>query len=200
MFRRHAAALVPGGTDAGATPVCVAIDGKTLRGSFDAFHDRKAAHLLSAFAGDGQIILGHLAIENKSNEIGRPEDDRNPGLVRPPVHAGCYAHLKSLRRRSGHGNHMLVQLKGNQPLLSDVVDAIVSRNAPADTATSRTGARARQEDRMVEIFPVGAHLTRTEWVPFIKTIVRVTRHTWLRTTATGLWDQRHQVAFYVSSA
>lgn len=50
-------------------PPAVAIDGKTLRGSFDAFHDRKAAHVLSAFAADGQIILGHLAIAEKSNEI-----------------------------------------------------------------------------------------------------------------------------------
>src|ERR1035437_7585540 len=39
------------------------------RGCFDPFHDRKAAHLLSAFAADGQIILGHLAIAEKSNEI-----------------------------------------------------------------------------------------------------------------------------------
>ena len=51
------------------TPMAVAIDGKTLRGSFDAFNDRKAAHVLSAFATDDQIILGHLAIDEKSNEI-----------------------------------------------------------------------------------------------------------------------------------
>lgn len=47
----------------------MAIDGKTLRGSLDAFNDRKAAHVLSAFDVDGQIILGHLAIAEKSNEI-----------------------------------------------------------------------------------------------------------------------------------
>ncbi len=35
-----------------AKPACVAIDGKTLRGSFDASNDRKAAHVLSAFASD----------------------------------------------------------------------------------------------------------------------------------------------------
>ena len=41
------------------------------RGSpdFDACHDRKAAHLLSAFAADGPIILAHLAVAEKSNEI-----------------------------------------------------------------------------------------------------------------------------------
>lgn len=68
VFRQHAAGLLsPVADDVAA--ICVAIDGKTLRGSFDAFNDRKAAHLLSAFARDGQIILGHLAIAEKSNEI-----------------------------------------------------------------------------------------------------------------------------------
>lgn len=73
VFREHAAGLVAGPAEVpveGASlPPAVAIDGKTLRGSFDAFHDRKAAHVLSAFAADGQIILGHLAIAEKSNEI-----------------------------------------------------------------------------------------------------------------------------------
>ena len=72
-FRAHAARLaaVPGAVpgEGASIPPAVAIDGKTLRGSFDAFHDRKAAHVLSAFAADGQIILGHLAIAQKSNEI-----------------------------------------------------------------------------------------------------------------------------------
>jgi hypothetical protein len=72
LFRRHAAGLtVPPQT---GVPACVAIDGKTLRGSFDAFNDRKAVHLLSAFASDGQIILGHLAIDEKSNEIPAAQD------------------------------------------------------------------------------------------------------------------------------
>ena len=52
-FRRHAATLGTGGIgagDAGAKPVCVAIDGKTLRGSFDHINDRRAAQTLTAFA------------------------------------------------------------------------------------------------------------------------------------------------------
>jgi hypothetical protein len=69
VFRRHAAELSAAKPETGDTPICVAIDGKTLRGSFDAFNDRKAAHVLSAFATDGQIILGHMAIAEKSNEI-----------------------------------------------------------------------------------------------------------------------------------
>ncbi len=70
VFRRHAARLNDGAAaqDAPSPPV-VAIDGKTLRHSFDAFNDRKAAHVLSAFATDDALILGHLEVNEKSNEI-----------------------------------------------------------------------------------------------------------------------------------
>jgi hypothetical protein len=68
-FRVHAASITDVPADSTITPMAVAIDAKTLRGSFDAFNDRKAAQVLSVFATDGQIILGHLAISDKSNEI-----------------------------------------------------------------------------------------------------------------------------------
>ena len=66
-FRRHAALLqvaraVPGQGN-------VALDGKTLRGSFDKFHDRAAAQVLSAFATDTALVLAHADIAEKSNEI-----------------------------------------------------------------------------------------------------------------------------------
>jgi len=57
-FRKHASELPTAMAGDATAPVCVAIDGKTLRGGFDAFNDRKAVHLLSAFASDGQIIFG----------------------------------------------------------------------------------------------------------------------------------------------
>ncbi len=68
-FRHHAAGLAELGDETRVAPLVVAIDGKTLRGSFDAFNDRKAAHVLSAFAADQRIILGHLAVAEKTNEI-----------------------------------------------------------------------------------------------------------------------------------
>ena len=66
-FRRHAQALLPDG-GAGEQPV-IAIDGKTLRGSFDHINDRKAAQTLTAFASASAIVLAHTEIEDKSNEI-----------------------------------------------------------------------------------------------------------------------------------
>ena len=57
-FRQHAAAL-EGQRPAGA---CVAIDGKTLRGSVDRFADQRALQLLSALSTDSALVLGHLLI------------------------------------------------------------------------------------------------------------------------------------------
>lgn len=71
-FRRHAQHLDRSGgagSRSSGPSRFIAIDGKTLRQSFNAFADRKAAHVLSAFAVDHQIILGHEVIDEKSNEI-----------------------------------------------------------------------------------------------------------------------------------
>ena len=66
-FRRHAALLQA----ARATPGqgSIALDGKTLRGSVDKFNDRAAAQVLSAFAVDTTLVLAHIDIAEKSNEI-----------------------------------------------------------------------------------------------------------------------------------
>jgi hypothetical protein len=47
----------------------IALDGKTLKGSFDHLNDRKAAQALSAFASEAAILLAHSDIDVKSNEI-----------------------------------------------------------------------------------------------------------------------------------
>jgi predicted transposase YbfD/YdcC len=98
------------------------------------------------------------------------------------------------------GNHLLVQLKVNQAKLFDVVSAIADSTAATETDFTRNTVRSHQEDRTVEVFPVGDDLIATEWHPFVKTIIRITRHTLLRSAATGLWKQRGEVSYYLSSA
>jgi hypothetical protein len=66
-FRRHAAGLLDGAP--GASHRTVALDGKVLRRSFDNFTDRKAAQLLHAFDTKAGLILAHIDIDEKSNEI-----------------------------------------------------------------------------------------------------------------------------------
>jgi predicted transposase YbfD/YdcC len=47
----------------------IAIDGKTLRRSFDTAKGKSAIHLVSAWASDNHLLLGQQAVADKSNEI-----------------------------------------------------------------------------------------------------------------------------------
>src|SRR3990170_2325955 len=47
----------------------IAIDGKTLRGSFDAASGKSALHVVSAWACGLRLSLGQVAVDGKSNEI-----------------------------------------------------------------------------------------------------------------------------------
>jgi predicted transposase YbfD/YdcC len=47
----------------------VAIDGKTLRGSFDTAAGKNPLHLVSAWACGARLTLGQVAVDAKSNEI-----------------------------------------------------------------------------------------------------------------------------------
>jgi hypothetical protein len=67
VFRRHAAGLQSGSRDPSRRTI--AFDGKTLRRSFDNFTDRKAAQVLHAFNVDAGLVLAHIEIDEKSNEI-----------------------------------------------------------------------------------------------------------------------------------
>jgi DDE family transposase len=66
-FRRHAGGL-DGGVPTGG-PRVIALDGKTLKRSFDHLNDRAAAHVLSAFACEAALILAHQEVRSVPEEI-----------------------------------------------------------------------------------------------------------------------------------
>src|ERR1700712_804009 len=98
-FRRHA-------RDLNARPApealrTVALDGKTLRGSFDHLTDRKAVHVLSAFASDAALILAHQELGGATGRgRGRAEADGRAGPHGRAVHRRRAA-LPKGRLRSG---------------------------------------------------------------------------------------------------
>jgi hypothetical protein len=47
----------------------VAIDGKTLRGSFDTAAGQNPLHVVSAWASEARLVLGQVSVDSKSNEI-----------------------------------------------------------------------------------------------------------------------------------
>jgi len=66
-FREHARALADG-MPAPERRV-IALDGKTLRRSFDHLNDEAAAHVLSAFACDAALILAHREARDAPDEV-----------------------------------------------------------------------------------------------------------------------------------
>lgn len=75
---------------------------------------------------------------------------------------------------------------------------VAGDNHPIDSFESTDRHRhGRHEYRLVDTFDVEGHL-KDGWDEHIKTVARVTRHTWRKNTKTGLWDQSSEIAFYAS--
>ena len=47
----------------------IAIDGKTVRGSYDKTKKRGAIHMVSAFCAVNEVVIGQVKTAEKSNEI-----------------------------------------------------------------------------------------------------------------------------------
>jgi hypothetical protein len=66
-FRQHARELSKAAPSPGRG--IIALDGKTLKRSFDHLNDRAAAHVLSAFACEAALILAHQEVRGAPEEV-----------------------------------------------------------------------------------------------------------------------------------
>ena len=99
VFRRHAGLLHM--ACAKPSAASLAIDGKTLRGSFDQFRDRAAAQVLGVFATDTALV--HSNIDEKSNEIPAAQ-----ALLGQLGLAGYLVTLDALHCQRGHSKPALM--------------------------------------------------------------------------------------------
>jgi predicted transposase YbfD/YdcC len=201
VFRGHAAsqhAALGGGQGQ-----VVAHDGKSLKGSYDTAGDKKMSQLLRAFAVGTDIILGHVAIMVKNNEIPAMQ-----ALVRELGLAGVlctadamHCQIKTIKAVKASGGEALPQVKGNQPSLEAAFEALPTRHEPEDCHVE-TGKvrRNRQEKRPIEVFKAGRLLDLPEWRTDVVEAVRVTRTVPHKDVATGWkWRPTREVAWYAST-
>lgn len=100
-FRNHARALHDGVPASGRH--VIALDGKTLRRSFDHLHDRAAAHVLSAFAGEAALILAHREVRGAPDEVPAAQALIEDLGVRGALFTADALHCqKNLRERRHH--------------------------------------------------------------------------------------------------
>ncbi len=101
----------------------IALDGKTLRHSFDTANNKAAIHMVSAWSETNQIVLGQLATDAKSNEIKAIPRllkllDITDSVVTIDA-MGCQkAIAKQIVEQKGH---YVLQVKGNQGTLHDLL-------------------------------------------------------------------------------
>ena len=102
----------------------VAIDGKTLRRSFDQASGKGAITMVSAWATANRLVLGQQKVDEKSNEI-----TAIPALLELLAVEGCIVTIDAMgcqrviaQRLSDKGADYVLALKGNQGTLHEEVD------------------------------------------------------------------------------
>ena len=149
----------------------VALDGKTLRHSFDRAGGRGAIHVVSAWAAANRLVLGQVKVDEKSNEI-----TALPALLALLDVQGCIVTIDAMGCQkeiaaqivAQQGDYVLA-LKGNQGTLFEDVQLFLD-----DVAAGHLPAVACQEHGTFD-----ADHGRQEW-----------RHAWV--TDEGAWlRERH---------
>jgi predicted transposase YbfD/YdcC len=164
----------------------IAIDGKTLRRSFDAASGKAAIHMVSAWATANHISLGQTVVDAKSNEIKAIpkllEMLEIKGALVTIDAMGCQTEIAEKIVEAG-ADYCLAA-KDNQPTLCEGIAEFF--NDHLDDNFARTQSRrhetherghGREEDRYYYICPVPADLAGRERWKNLKAIGIAISHT-----------------------
>lgn len=134
----------------------IAIDGKTLRHSYDTGGDKGAIHMVSAWASQNRLVLGQVKVADKSNEI-----TAIPELLQVLDLHGCIVTIDAMGTQkaiaeqiiAGGGDYVL-SLKGNQGNLHEDVEQLFNwaqqqafQNMEHEFCQTLEGAHGRIEIR-----------------------------------------------------
>jgi len=195
-FRRHACDL-SASSPPGALRT-VALDGKTLRGSFDHLTDRRAVHVLSAFASAAALVLAHQELAGAPDEVAAvPPLMAELGVTGVLFTADAlHCHKDGFAQAAATGNSLLVRVKDNQSTLHATLAGLCAAQHPFDChETVDRGRHGRQEHRRVEVLDTAGQLNEP-WQALVSCVARVSRLTYVKNTRTGLWGTREEVGYY----
>jgi len=180
----------------------IAIDGKTLRRSFDVASGKAAIHMVSAWCKENHLVLGQLTTDEKSNEITAiPElldllDLR--GTIVSIDAMGCQKTIA--KKIVTDGGDYVLHVKENQPALLESVNLLFDEGLRDDcqgirhatTHVVEKGHGRLEERTACSTSDLGALDAAGEWQG-LRTVVRVRS---IRRTAKGT-SQTDQ--YYISS-
>ena len=180
----------------------IAIDGKTLRRSFDKGSGKSALHVVSAWASGLRLCLGQVAVDDKSNEI-----TAVPKLLELLELTGAVVTVDAMHCQRetaaairARGADYIFTVKQNQPTLCDELSRMFSRfgergyqKSGVRTWITNERSHGRTERREYHVAPVPA-----DW--------RL-RHEWMDVRSVGMihryrqcGDKVHEEAVFVISS
>ena len=164
-----------------AAPRQIAIDGKTVRRSFDRKHGCSPLHLVSAFATEQGLVLAQRAVANKGGELAVL-----PDLLDGLDLRGCLVSLDALacqpavaERVVSRGGDYLITLKGNQKKTHAEVKDWFAAHAFAPGAPLRPCCDAFDQShgrlvrRRVFVCPEAARLEALQAWPGLHTVLAI---------------------------
>jgi len=180
----------------------IAIDGKTLRRSFDKAADRNPLHLVSAWATEARLTLGQIAVDGKSNEIKAIPllldllDLKGATVTIDAM--GCQKDIAA--KIVDRGGDYVLALKDNHPTLHEAVEAeftaaLEAETPPAEMRRHVTVEKNRGREERREYIAVPAPKTLPGFAAWasLATLVMV-----IRITRVGEIE-KGEVSYYVSS-
>lgn len=151
----------------------LAIDGKTLRGSYDTADSRAAIHMVSVWATANHLSLGSVVVDEKSNEITAIPKlleliDISGALVTIDA-MGCQKEIA--RKIVEEGGDYVLAVKDNQPKLHEAVHEFFAEQLETDFADTphryhetHEKGHGRVEHRYYHLAPVPeAFPVREQW-------------------------------------
>ena len=184
----------------------IALDGKTLRHSFDKACGHSAIHMVSAWATNSKIVLGQVKVDEKSNEI-----PAVPALLALLEIKDCIITADAMSCQKATATQIIKQeadyilaAKDNQPTLSKAIQARfeymdkhpLEQESYSSTVETDAG-HGRIETRQCDLITLGENDLywgdfQSEWSG-LRSLARVTssRKTIEKTT--------HEVRYFISS-
>lgn len=165
----------------------IAIDGKTLRRSFDAASNKAAIHMVSAWATANHVTLGQVVTDEKSNEI-----TAIPKLLELLEIQGCLVTIDAMGCQReiaaqivAQGGDYVLAVKENQPKLYEEIDEFFSEQLEDDCRSiacrrfeTHEKGHGREDDRYYYLAKLPEKFSQAaKWVALaaIGLAVRVTR-------------------------
>jgi len=176
----------------------VAIDGKTIRGSYDTVSGNKAKHIVSAYATQAHLCLGQEITDQKSNEITAIPQLLDLLSIKSCMISidamGCQQKIatKIIEKKADY----LLAVKLNQKDLHEQVDKVFGLSALTDVDTDLQVGHGRVETRKCSVITDLTFLDGQEKWTGLKSIVKIETGRYNKTTEKTTTEKR----YYISSA